>query len=52
MGVHDRFHLRSDTKAMTALLAGVCVEAGKLRRDSTIAEVIPELVETMDQGVR
>jgi CubicO group peptidase (beta-lactamase class C family) len=50
--VHDRFHLGSDTKAMTALLAAMFVEAGKLRWDSTIAEVFPELAETMDQGLR
>jgi CubicO group peptidase (beta-lactamase class C family) len=29
--VHDRFHLGSDTKAMTALLAAMFVEAGRLR---------------------
>ena len=29
--VNDRFHLGSDTKAMTATLAGMAVEAGKLR---------------------
>jgi CubicO group peptidase (beta-lactamase class C family) len=50
--VNDRFHLGSDTKAMTALLAAMFVEAGKLRWDSTIAEVFPELAETMDQGLR
>ena len=31
----DRFHIGSCTKAMTALLAGILVEAGKLRWDST-----------------
>ena len=50
--VNDRFHLGSDTKAMTALLAAMLVEAGKLRWDSTIAEIFPELAETMDQGLR
>jgi len=50
--LNDRFHLGSDTKAMTALLAAMCVEAGKLRWDSTMAEVFPELAETMDQGLR
>jgi CubicO group peptidase (beta-lactamase class C family) len=50
--VNDRFHLGSDTKAMTALLAAMFVEAGKLRWDSTTAEVFPELAETMDQGLR
>jgi CubicO group peptidase (beta-lactamase class C family) len=50
--VNDRFHLGSDTKAMTALLAAMFVEAGKLRWDSTTAESFPELAETMDQGLR
>ncbi len=38
--IDDRFHLGSDTKAMTATLAGMMVEAGKLRWDSTIGEVL------------
>jgi CubicO group peptidase (beta-lactamase class C family) len=50
--VNDRFHLGSDTKAMTALLAAMFVEAGKLRWNSTVAEVFPELAETMNQGLR
>jgi CubicO group peptidase (beta-lactamase class C family) len=41
--LEDRFHLGSDTKAMTALLAAMLVEAEKLRWDSTVAEVFPEL---------
>jgi len=36
----DRFHLGSDTKAMTATLAGMLVDEGRLRWDSTIAEVL------------
>jgi CubicO group peptidase (beta-lactamase class C family) len=50
--VHDRFHLGSDTKAMTALLAAMLVEEEKLRWDSTVAEVFPELAEQMDPGLR
>ena len=38
--VDDRFHLGSDTKAMTATLAGMMVEEGKLRWTSTIGEVL------------
>jgi CubicO group peptidase (beta-lactamase class C family) len=38
--VDDRFHLGSDTKAMTATLAAMLVEEGKLRWDSTIGEVL------------
>ena len=47
----DRFHLGSDTKAMTALLAGMAVEEGKLRWDTTVAEAFPELAQGMDPGL-
>lgn len=50
--INDRFHLGSDTKAMTALLAAMLVEEGKLRWDTTIAETFPELAEKMDPGMR
>jgi CubicO group peptidase (beta-lactamase class C family) len=50
--VHDRFHLGSDTKAMTALLAAMLVEGGQLRWGSTVAEVFPALAEQMDPGLR
>ena len=40
---NDLWHLGSETKAMTATLAGVLVEAGALKWDVTIAEVFPEL---------
>jgi CubicO group peptidase (beta-lactamase class C family) len=43
----DRFHIGSDTKAMTALLAAMLVEEGKLRWDTPVAEVFPELAGTM-----
>ncbi|HWI15965.1 MAG TPA: serine hydrolase domain-containing protein, partial [Burkholderiales bacterium] len=49
--VDDRFHIGSDTKAMTALLCGMYVEAGRLRWSSTVAEVFPELAD-MDAGLR
>lgn len=38
--VDDRYHLGSDTKAMTAMLAGMMVEEGKLSWNSTIGEVL------------
>jgi CubicO group peptidase (beta-lactamase class C family) len=38
--VNDRFHIGSDTKAMTATLAGMLVDEGKLRWSSTIGEVL------------
>jgi CubicO group peptidase (beta-lactamase class C family) len=36
----DRFHLGSDTKAMTATLAAMMIEEGKLRWNSTIGDVL------------
>ena len=48
VGLEDRFHLGSDTKAFTSLLAGQFVEEGKLRWDSTLAEIFPELRDKMD----
>ena len=36
----DRFHIGSDTKAMTATLAAMLVEEGRLRWDSTVGETI------------
>jgi CubicO group peptidase (beta-lactamase class C family) len=46
--IDDKFHLGSDSKAFTALLAGMYVQQGKLRWDSTLAEIFPELKEKMD----
>ncbi|MCX5850074.1 MAG: serine hydrolase [Deltaproteobacteria bacterium] len=50
--INDRFHLGSDTKAMTALLAAMLVEEGRLRWNTTLAEVFPELTDKMDPGFR
>ena len=47
VSLEDRFHIGSDTKAMTALVAAMLVEAGKLRWDSTVADIFPELSGTM-----
>ncbi len=49
---NDRFHIGSDTKAMTSLMAAMMVEAGKLRWDSTFEQVFPELAAGMDAGVK
>ncbi len=49
--INDRFHIGSDTKAMTALLAAMLVEAGKLRWDATVGAIFPELAATMAPGV-
>lgn len=47
----DRFHLGSNTKAMTALIAAMYVEQGKLRWESTVEEVFPELKGTIAAGM-
>ncbi len=49
--VNDRFHLGSDTKALTALLAAMLVEEDKLRWNSTVGEVFPELAAKMSPGL-
>ena len=46
--INDRFHIGSDSKAFTALLAGQFVQEGKLRWDSTPADVFPELKPKMN----
>jgi CubicO group peptidase (beta-lactamase class C family) len=48
VGIEDRFHIGSDSKAFTSLLSGQLVEEGKLRWDSALAEVFSELKEKMD----
>jgi CubicO group peptidase (beta-lactamase class C family) len=50
--VNDRFHIGSDTKAMTSLLAGMLVEEGKLRWNTTVGEIYPELLDKMSKGVK
>lgn len=39
----DRFHIGSCTKSMTATLAAILIEEGKIRWDTTIAEALPAL---------
>jgi CubicO group peptidase (beta-lactamase class C family) len=46
---NDVFHIGSCTKSMTATLAAMLIEDGKLRWDSTIADVFPELKGKMDK---
>jgi CubicO group peptidase (beta-lactamase class C family) len=50
--LHDRFHIGSDTKAMTSLLAAMLVEEGKLRWNTTVGEIYPELADKMSPGVK
>ncbi len=49
---NDLWHLGSDTKAMTATLAAILVEEGKLEWTTTAAEVFPDLAEAFDPGFR
>ena len=49
--IDDRFHIGSDTKAMTALLAAMLVEGGKLHWDTTVGSVFPELAAAMAPDV-
>jgi CubicO group peptidase (beta-lactamase class C family) len=45
---NDVFHIGSCTKSMTATLTAILIEEGKLRWDTTIADVFPELKGKMD----
>jgi len=46
---NDVFHIGSCTKSMTATLAAMFIEQGKLRWNTTIAEVFPELKGRMNK---
>lgn len=46
---NDVVHIGSCTKSMTATLAAMFIEQGKLRWDTTIGEVFPELKGKMDK---
>ncbi len=48
----DLWHLGSDTKAMTATLVAKLVEQGRLKWDTTVAEVFPELAEKFHPDMR
>lgn len=50
--LNDRFHIGSDTKAMTAHILAGLVEKGRLRWDSTVGELYPEFVAAMSKGVK
>ena len=51
MTIDDRFHIGSDTKAMTALLAAMLIELRKLHWDTTVGSVFPELAAAMAPDV-
>ena len=46
---NDLFHIGSCTKSMTATLTAILIEEGKLRWDTTIAEIFPELKGKMEK---
>jgi CubicO group peptidase (beta-lactamase class C family) len=48
----DKFHLGSCTKSMTATLAALLIESGRLKWSTTLAQVFPELAATMQPTYR
>jgi CubicO group peptidase (beta-lactamase class C family) len=50
--LEDRFHIGSDSKAITSLLIAMLVEEGLLRWDMPMAEAFPNLAATMEPGLR
>ncbi len=46
--INDRFHLGSDTKAMTATLLAILIEEGKLKWDTTVGDVFTGKVDNID----
>jgi CubicO group peptidase (beta-lactamase class C family) len=48
----DRFQLGADVQALTALLAGIQVEAGRLLWTSTVGDVFQELARSMNPALR
>lgn len=50
--IHDRWHLGSDTKAMTAMLAACLVEQGRLEWERTLAAAFPRDADGMDPAFR
>ncbi|HDQ04791.1 MAG TPA: class A beta-lactamase-related serine hydrolase [Deltaproteobacteria bacterium] len=48
----DRFHLGSNTKAMTALLIAARVDRGDIDWNSTLSQIFPEMASGMHPSVR
>ena len=46
---NDLFHIGSNTKSMTATLAGILIDEGKLNWSTTIADVFPDWKGKMDK---
>jgi len=49
---NDLWHLGSDTKAMTATLVGSLVQEGRLKWDTTVAEVFPALAPSFHPAMK
>ncbi len=49
---NDAFHLGSDTKAMTATLAGLLIQQGKLHWNTTLAQALPMYAKVMQPAYR
>ena len=50
--VNDKVHIGSCTKAMTATLAGMLIDKGKLTWDTKITDVFPEFAEQLHEDYR
>lgn len=50
--VHDKVHIGSCIKAMTATLVGILVDDGRLTWDTRIADVFPEFAEQLHEDYR
>lgn len=50
--LNDRWHLGSDTKAMTAFLAARLVEEGRLTWETTLGEQFPKKGKAFDEAMR
>jgi CubicO group peptidase (beta-lactamase class C family) len=48
----DRWHLGSDTKAMTATLVGSLVEQGLLKWNTTVSDVFPDLASSFEPELK
>lgn len=50
--IHDKWHLGSDTKAMTATAIARLIEQGHLKRDTTLSDVFPDMMSGMHPTFR
>ena len=50
--IEDKWHLGSNTKAMTAFLTGLLVEKGRLRWETPVEEVYPDIAPDLPAGLR